>query len=516
MLSETKSPLSKKISQIIFSVLIAVMMLGPLASYFSKGYQQPVLLKNSTKDLTANDIIKKDSSFPKLIAALPGQTKEDATAILSNYLARFSYQDFFSKYDMNLSDELSWSLIFKDIGEDISVEMIAQIEDQVLKNFGSKRNFLNHAKNQLLTSYVKNTMHELSFAPQSDAFIDKAASTINRHIDVYTFNVDSLIKNIGRPTEEELLAFYQNNQSEYLTEPTVNISYIKLPSQKISLNDEDKENLKNELTSEGYTSIDENVLHDYAFFKYLEQLDNKVEYIDSTDDLLAEVNQQGFNFEKNDFQNGFFKLHEVSDLFESPFAQQLIAQLDDKAGWTIVPGQQSAYLVKMNSQTPAVLQSYHDVAPQILSSLLRKKALEKAEELALQMQQDIITGQQSAIYEYDQVHAYNVTDIFNNQEHSFLTGQIKVAISSLLDPRVNPEKSTKMIVQHNSGQVHLIALKSVDFGATYDNASVILNDYVYNSLYNKAFNDSVVSSFGYEIQPGFWKVLENQQAREIS
>lgn len=519
MLSELKSPLSKRISQVIFSVLIAVMMLGPLASYFSKGYKQPILLKNATKDFTVTDIIKKDASFPKLIAALPGQTKEDANIILSNYLTRFSYQDFFTKYDMSLSDELSWSLIFKDLGEDISTEMIAQIEDQVLKNFGSKRNFLDHAKNQLLTSYVKNTMHDLSFAPQAGSLIDQASSTISRHIDVYTFNIDSLIKSMARPTEDDLLNFYHQNQSEYITEPSVNMNYVKLDGRKVMLTTEEQTKLRDELVAQGYSDIDDNILQDYAFFKILEQLDSKIEYIDAFEDLLVEVNQLGFNFQQNDLQNGLFKLHEITDVLESPFAQQLVSQLGDKSGWAIVPAQQSAYLIKINFQTPAMQESYQDVAPKILSALLRKNALEKAEQLALQMQQDIIAGEQSLSHQYDQLHSYNVTDIFNNQENSFLTGQIKVTVSSLLDPRVNPEKSTKIVIQNNLGQVHLIALKSVDFGAQYENKNVILSEYVYNSLYNKAFNDSIVSSFGYQIQPDLWKVLENhqsQESREIS
>lgn len=499
------------------------MLLGPLASFFTKTQPNSIIVRSPVHDYTVRDIVAQDPSFIKLLDVVSAQDKESIKPILDSYFQRMVYQDFFKHYDIALSDELSWHLVMRQFGSQLTKENIPMIEHYINKNFGSKQNFLRVAKTELLAQYVKRSFHDFSALSGSDTKLDKANELIDRIVDIYSFDIDTIKKKLTLPHDEELMAYFDKNKAQYHTEPAAKAEYILIKHSDFKSN-QDHQILVEELKQQGHTTIDDDLLEQYALHKAFEAIEQQAQALADASLLLDCMHEYGFNKESQEVnKTDYLTTMQLNDLIGHSIGLDQFIQHEEEETllqWRVLPGEHARVFIKFLAVQPAMQLEYQEAASTVLNDWMVAKSYEQAIDYAQNLKDKLKVQENFDIKNYHQMKTHHVQNFFEAEKNSDLSNKMKIVIGSLYDPRVDAEKSSAMIIDRNKQQVYLIALREMDFGSLSstkenfnleekDNLKVSqLSQYFHEISFDKALAYTLNKEFGYEIQEELWMLLK--------
>jgi hypothetical protein len=517
MLLNLRSSLSMKISQYIFSIFIAIMLLGPLATFFTKTHPNPVIIKSPHRQQTLKEVVAQDQAFLKLLAAVPHQDKELLEPLLESYFQRMGYQDFFHEYNFSISDQLSWNLILRQFGEQLTPEQMPMIDEYITKNFGSRQQFLKSVKTQLLTNYVKRSFHDFSTLPSVQFSLDQVHEFLDRRVDIYVFNTQDIKKTLVLPSEDQLQKFFEQHQEDYKTDVLATAQYFPLYAHQFSTDQLDLSALAAELKEQGYTTVDDKLVKDYALYKAFERIEAYAQDAVKKEDLLSYIENQGFsglNIETIDRANP----QQLDALLGQDGFFDFYSAIDDqqKDRWILLPHGDGRFIVQFLEITPARSLTYQEAAATVLTDWMSEESYKQAYAQASLLKDSLVNNTPISIKNYQQVYTVHVQNLFDGQENKDLSNTIKATIGVLYDPRVSAEQSVAIVVDKSEKQVKLVALREMDL-KTFDKSesdqplpTINLAQYVQGVSFEQTLDSLLKKDFGYQIQPGFWKLLENK------
>ncbi|NBX72081.1 hypothetical protein EBQ91_04120, partial [bacterium] len=498
------------------------LLLGPFSGLFTKSQSEHVVVKSPSHQLTLRKVIEEDPSFMNILNASVDD-QESLEPALTSYFNRFVFKDFLNHYDFTLSDELGWNIVLRQFGAQLTQENIPLIENYIAKNFGSKQNFLNIVKTQVLTNYVQSSIHEFSFSPIGTLPLDKAHESIDRIVDIYSFNINELKKDIALPEEKELREYFSNKKDDYKTNPTVKVDYLILRQNDFqSL--QDKEILSKELVEQGYDSIDDQLLNKYSLYKAFDAVEDKVQSTQDIDAIIAIVQEQGFSVSNQFNSTDFLSEEQLDTLLDQKGVFSLSQSLDpeQKNDWMVLPGEQSRTLIRFTASQPAEFLTYEQAASTVLNDWMINQSYQQAMTYADELKTLLNNQEKPIIKNYQSVKTVHVQNFFGDQNKD-LANTIKVAISGLYDPRVCAEKSTTVLVDKAQDTVLFLAMRKMDLdhiqqapamsSETNNNQLQHLSQFVNQASFDKAFDDALKKQFGYKIQDDFWALLRETKSK---
>jgi len=514
MLANFRESWVLKVFQYFFALICLSMVVSPLIAAFYSTESNPVVLQNSIRHITLKDLLNRDRALLQTLQDIPAQNSEMTQFAVKQYYRSVSYKDFFETYRCSLSDSATWNSFVKQLGPSINAEQYAALEQTIQKHFGSKKNFFSEMKVQILAQNMQDKIMKIVTPIASKNTV--LSAPLQYTIQQYNFSPSSYISQVQPVSMDVLKAYYAQHAPTYSASAMVNVQAIWMQPSLLDLSTVDPllvEQARADLSVLGYAdeAIDDRLLQKQVFDHLVDTMqthtlralsDFKQLYSESLiaqtlalDRITASQMDEMFSspglFESLDSHFG--------DRTDTP---PLIFLAQEEGLWVLEPA---------NYQEARVL-PYDEVSSQVLQDWTDESAGLLAQQAAAQYVQNykerlVLTEKPAA--------EYITTHIFQDERFS---NAVKVQLSHLIAANLNRDRS---IVQSFDGQrdsgVKVFVLDSLSFAepidqmpetALQEQAAADPMQFAYQSAMLQAFDHSMDLSFGYQIQPELWTLLD--------
>jgi hypothetical protein len=504
----------------IFLLTAMAMLLGSVVTAFV-GQSNPVLLKSSVSEIRRKDLFSRSQPWALIFQQLNISSKDDVPSLLNQYLLPKIYQDFFTHYHFEMSDKLAWSLFLQRFqNETLSAEKMQRLQQAIQQQFGSKTEFLKQLKTQLYNTALQEALSAIAQPLVPDFDIQHDADKLQRHTHIYTYLPQDFYADIIEPSAEDCATFYESHIAKYTLMPTLNLEYVLLTPSYITLpesNTPQYEHLAADIQARGYQEVTSALMQQVLYHQLIEKL-NSTDGLTSLSDVAEFLQQYGVSYNSLSSKN-FDSINEeqLDDLFEQPGLYNVAATLytsNQKSFQHYPLSEEQELLMVIKSHDAGGPQPLERVHYQVVQDLKKELAFQRALQKA---QNDCdnytATAELSSFERYKNYKNMIVTDIFAEQR---LNNEMKVALSTLYDPRLKPSKSSMIIAAEDSDHINVIALThlsqieqlSTESANTDKQPRFNLQEFAQKEMIHHLVDKDLYADFGYQIvSPEFWSFV---------
>lgn len=520
MLLDLRQTHHSYIIRIIFLGLIVAMLFGSVLSAVIGGGSNPILLKSSVAEIRRRDLFSRGGQSLALVFQQLNQDQEDFPALLNQYLLPKIYQDFFTHYGFQISDRLAWDLFLQQFeSQELTAEKINAINQAIQQQYGSRSQFIAQLKVQLYTIALQEALYHLGQPIISPLDVQQKAEKLQRHVHVYTYLPQDFYTQVPQPTQEELQDFYQKNTYRYVQESSLSVEYFLLsPMQMILPQEESAEylSLVAQLQARGYEEVTPLLLQQEAYHALLNNLDSwdGQQSIAEAQQVLA---QYGVAVDKLSVQ----KLSEVcqesfDELFEQPglynVAQNIYLSYQQPLHHYSIGTDQELFLFVADYEEEGI-KPYETIAYQVQQDWKHAQAFERTLAYVQNSYEQYCTDPQpSQLTAYHHHKELVVGDIFSDHR---LDSEMKVALSTLYDPRLGLEKSMQVIQSDDGDHINFVVMDELSLQKpNLEDEQPIeplfrLDEFAQQKLLHKIVDKDLFRNFGYAIvNPEFWSLVQ--------